>query len=196
MSACMKNEFKLPRELGEASLIKVARKAHIEGVWLYQEGVFRDISEAQSPTTATFVVRISKRLPFTVYHIHPAHVSARGGYIDTIKDYKISPPSIEDLNSYVHLREKFSDLLTCKVADGWGVWTYALTPAALRDDLVERLNDKIIATTIYRAYRDHRYFTLRPSFDEREAFRRKLKEFGLLLRYETIYDLYGKAIPQ
>lgn len=190
-----KNAFKMPRDLGEASLVNVARKAAIEGVWMFQEGVFRDISEQQAEGEATFRVRLTRRTPFIVYHIHPAKYDGRCGYFDVTHGFKISPPSLVDFRSHVNLRKTFGELMTSKVADGWGVWTYALTEEAERGGLLQRIDGKTLAGWIFAAYHKFKIYTLRPTLDQRRGFGSWMKDRGILLKYDTIHDLYARAAP-
>jgi hypothetical protein len=196
MTATSKRAFRLDRDLGEASLVNVARRARVEGVWVYRDGEFRDVSERQDPTRATFVVQVEGDSPFTVYHIHPAKVGTPGGHIDVHRGYKLSPPSLDDFASYALLRDRYGALVSCKVADGWGIWSFGLTEEALRDGLVRRLTDKQIFLWIRDAYVERFRFRLPPSAAALRAFRADLQARGFVIDYVTREELYAKVAPK
>lgn len=186
-------EIRLAREIGEASLVRVARNARLEGVWVYADGVFRDVTTRHGATAASFVLRVEQKSPFTVYHIHPGHVRSPGGWIDRHGDYKISPPSLEDLISFQRIRKKYGELGTCKVADGWGLWSYALSEEVLACGLLRRLNSGLIFRWIRDAYVRHYRFRLRVSAGARRRFQEELASKGILLSYDTLEELDERA---
>lgn len=194
--ATAKKQFKLSREMGEASLVHVARKAVVEGVWIYQDGLFKDISKEQDQTKATFIVKPAKKGPFTVYHIHPSDKEAPGGSIDVLENFKVSYPSLDDFQMHVKLREKFGDDLTTKVADGWGIWSFALTKEALEENILADIQEKSLYEWIKDAYIRTRLYTLRQTFDQRQKFMKLLQAHGLAIRYDTLYELQSKVMPQ
>jgi hypothetical protein len=191
-----KKQFKLSREMGEAALVNVARKAVVEGVWIYQDGLFKDISKDQDQTKATFVVKPPKKESFTVYHIHPSAESAPGGFLDVLEGFKVSYPSLEDFQMYLKLREKFGDLLTTKVADGWGIWTFALTKEGLDEKIYEDFEEKALYEWLKDAYIRTRLYSLRQTFDQRQKFIKLLQAHGLNIRYDTLYELQSKVMPE
>lgn len=191
-----KKQFKLSREMGEAALVNVARKAVVEGVWIYQDGLFKDISKEQDHTRATFVVKPPKKAPFTIYHIHPAAENTPGGYLDVLDGFKVSYPSLEDFQMYLKLLEKFGDLLTTKVADGWGIWSFALTKEGLDEKIYEDFEEKALYEWLKDAYIRTRLYSLRQTFDQRQKFIKLLQAHGLNIRYDTLYELQSKVMPE
>lgn len=191
-----KRSFRLERATGEASLVSVARRAKVEGVWVYQDGEFRDISHRQDRTRAAFVIELERKTPFTVYHIHPSKVGSPGGHIDIHRGYKVSPPSLEDFAAFVALRRRYGELASCRVADGWGVWSFALTDEALKGGLVETLTDKQVFQWIRTAYVGQLKFKLDPPPAARRAFRADLKQKGLILDYATRAEIDSRLLAR
>jgi hypothetical protein len=191
-----RRSFKLNLATGEASLVQVARRAKVEGVWLHQDGKFRDISAQQDLTRATFTVRIERKTPFTIYHIHPARVGTPGGFIDTRRGFKISPPSLEDFDSYAKIHKTFGELATCRVADGWGIWRFGLTPEALKSGLVRTLSDRTLHAWIREAYAEIYRFRLDVSPGALRKFSERFLARGIVLRYETLNDLYARIVQR
>jgi hypothetical protein len=190
-----KKQFKLSRELGEAALVQVARKAKVEGVWIFQDGLFKDISKEQDQTRASFVVKPPKKAPFIIYHIHPAAEGTPGGSLDLLEGFKVSYPSLEDFQMYSKVRQSYGDLVTTKVADGWGVWTFGLTADGLKENILEDLQEKPLYEWIKDGYIRTRLYTLRQTFDQRQKFIKLLQAHGLSIRYDTLYDLQQKVMP-
>ncbi len=191
-----KRSFRLERATGEASLVSVARRAKVEGVWIYQDGEFRDVSHRQDRTRAAFAIKLERETPFIVYHIHPAKAGTPGGHIDVHRGFKVSPPSLEDFESFVALRRRYGDLASCKVADGWGVWSFALTEDALRRGLVETLTDARVFAWIRAAYVEHYKFKLDPPPAAHRAFRAELLKKGLFLDYATRAEIDSELISR
>lgn len=188
--------FKMARPAGEASLVQVARRAEVEGVWMYQEGEFRDIGEEQDRTRASFTVRLSRRTAFTVYHIHPARQGTPGGWLDLHKGFKISYPSLEDFDSYAKLVRRFGDLVSCKVADGWGVWTFGLTPEALQDGTLEALTERAVHVWMREGYIKDFRFRANPAREQKRRFSERLRARGIVVSYETLEELYALTRPR
>jgi len=189
-----KRAFRLRPATGEASLVNVARRADVEGVWIYQDGEFRDISHRQDRTRAAFVVHLERQTPFTVYHIHPARDGAPGGHIDIHRGYKVSPPSLDDFSSFALLRKRYGELASCKVADGWGVWSFALTDDALETALVRTLTEARVFKWIRDAYVEHYNFKLEPPPAARRAFGAALRSKGLILSYTVQSELHDRLL--
>lgn len=192
----MGRSFRLDRALGEASLVNVARRARTEGVWIYRDGEFRDVGERQTSTRASFTVDVEPGSPFIVYHIHPAREGTPGGYIDIRRGYKVSPPSVQDFASFAMLHERYDRSVSCKVADGWGIWSFGLSEEALRNRIARRLTEKQVFGWIRDAYVERFRFRLPPPPAALRAFRADLLAHGLEIDYVTRDELYAKASPK
>ncbi len=195
MATAEKKQFKLSKEMGEATLVNVARKAQVEGVWIFQDDVFKDISKDQGETNASFVVKPTKKGPFTIYHIHPSAEGTPGGFLDVLEGFKVSYPSLDDFQMYTKLRAKFGDDVTTKVADGWGIWSFGLTKEALDENILEDLQEKSLYEWIKDAYIRTRLYSLRQTFEQRQKFMKLLQAHGLGIRYDTLYELQSKVMP-
>lgn len=177
-------------------MVRIARRASVEGVWIYRQGVFRDVTKRHESARAFFVADVEPGTPFTVYHIHPAKEGTPGGYVDIHRGYKVSPPSREDFASFAALRERYGERVSCKVADGWGIWTFGLSDEALRKRLASRLTEKQFFRWIRDAYVQRFRFRLPPPAAGLRAFRADLLAHGLEIDYVTQEELYARAAPK